>query len=307
MLALGVLAATAQATQVNSPSRYTLRHPKRERCRDGFARKVVLSSRHVHRRRVTSRRVVCVRRISARREAPAAHLRTRIDPTFKRSPTNPLAVTYSFSASALEGEHAAPLPSGVLDLYSDGLLRCSINVGGTISGGTCAVTYETFGVHTVIVKLTAEAASATETSNEDIEPYATTTALTLHGPFECESTPEAESCGYEAEVATVDENGDIPAEGSDEIAIEKSPEQEFTPAISPVRLRGPIAFRLTRTHVEGGWICSLRYGSVIETFGGPVAFVYPTPCGTTMAAYADFSDYNRLWAPSRTVSQPVVF
>jgi hypothetical protein len=68
----------------------------------------------------------------------------RLDPSFKQSPSNPLAVTYSFSASATEwvdgSERPTSLPAGFLNLYSDGLLACSINVGGSVTGGECPFT-----------------------------------------------------------------------------------------------------------------------------------------------------------------------
>jgi hypothetical protein len=60
---------------------------------------------------------------------------TALDPSFTQDPTNPLAVTYHDSASATTttGGVSAPdptLPAGILNLYNDGLLACSINVGG---------------------------------------------------------------------------------------------------------------------------------------------------------------------------------
>jgi len=110
-------------------------------------------------------------------------LHSHLDPSFVQSPSNPLAVTYAYSASATttnsEGTTSAEpnLPDGFLDLYSDGLLACSINVGGSTTGGECPVTYSATGAHQVIVTYSSGSLSATETYAEQIEPYATTTHL----------------------------------------------------------------------------------------------------------------------------------
>ena len=73
-------------------------------------------------------------------------LHVHLDPSFVQSPANPLAVTYSYSASATEAVNGvtnpiSDLPSGILNLYSDGLLKCSISVGGPTTGGEYPVTY----------------------------------------------------------------------------------------------------------------------------------------------------------------------
>ena len=87
-----------------------------------------------------------------------------------QSPTNPLAVTYFYSASATVGSENEPnLPGGILNLYSDGLLACSINVGGSITGGECLVTYQAAGPQTVVVIYSSDSVSVTETYTENIE------------------------------------------------------------------------------------------------------------------------------------------
>ena len=73
--------------------------------------------------------------------APAYAYAVELDPTFTQG-ASPLDVTYSFSASAtVNGQPDPSLPQGILDLYSDGLLACSLNVGGSVDGGTCSVDY----------------------------------------------------------------------------------------------------------------------------------------------------------------------
>jgi hypothetical protein len=103
-------------------------------------------------------------------------LHANIDPSFTRSPTNPFAVTYQYSASASEGSAGTPvasLPEGVLNLFSDGLLACSINVGGQVKGGECLVTYTKLGEHGVVVTYTSGISNGTETYVEQIEPFPT--------------------------------------------------------------------------------------------------------------------------------------
>jgi hypothetical protein len=103
-------------------------------------------------------------------------LHAHIDPSFVQSPTDPYKVTYQYSASASEGSSGTPvasLPEGVLNLFSDGLLACSINVGGQVMGGECTVTYAKLGEHGVIVTYTSGTSNGTETYVEHIEPFPT--------------------------------------------------------------------------------------------------------------------------------------
>lgn len=98
---------------------------------------------------------------------PVVHL----DPTFTQDATNQLKVTYELSADAVAGNGArSGLASGILDFYSDGLLRCSFAVTESDNSGTCTVTYKKFGLHTVITEYLSGTNSATETDQEDIEP-----------------------------------------------------------------------------------------------------------------------------------------
>jgi hypothetical protein len=197
VLATLLVPAVAQATT----KQYVLPHPKREHCRAHYVKKVERVKVREHGRTVKVRETVCVyvapKKTPVKATTPAATtpapttpapaspapivtLHSHLDPSFVQDPSNPLAVTYSYSASATETINGTPspnpnLPTGILNLYSDGLLKCSINVGGSTTGGECPVTYSATGKHTVITTYTSGTLSATETYVEQIEPYATTT------------------------------------------------------------------------------------------------------------------------------------
>ena len=106
--------------------------------------------------------------------APVIALGVSLDPTFTQNPSNPFEVTYTFNASAtVDGQPAAPgqLPSGVLDFFNDGLLASSLNVGGSVTGGTVTITYGAFGTHSVVTEYVSGTNSATTGAQpEDIEP-----------------------------------------------------------------------------------------------------------------------------------------
>lgn len=96
--------------------------------------------------------------------------RAKIDPDFTQNQTNPLDVTFTYSASATNG----PLADGVLDFYwgdssSSQTLGCSMNVDAKVTGGTCEVVFASYGKKTVTVQYVSGAMSATETDAEDIE------------------------------------------------------------------------------------------------------------------------------------------
>jgi len=205
-LAALVLPAAAFA---GTGKQYVLPHPGRERCKVHYVKKVERVKRREHHRTVKARETFCIY-VAPKPATPptappatvvasrTAHLHAHLDPSFVQSPTNPFAITYSYSASAsysTEGvseESPEPnLPEGVLNLYADGLLACSINVGGNVTGGECP-THETMGPHTVVVTYTSGQTSATETSIETVSPFpvaSTTTTLSL-GARECETKEE---------------------------------------------------------------------------------------------------------------------
>jgi hypothetical protein len=202
-LALAILIAFAcpSAAQAKTVDQYVLK--AHHHCKASYVKKVerVKVKKHGHARFV--RETFCVRAASKMAlpevvapitppapvlppstspiSAPApGHVETvlhaHIDPSFVQSPNNPYKVTYQYSASASEGSSGTPvasLPEGVLNLFSDGLLACSINVGGQVMGGECTVTYAKLGEHGVIVTYTSGTSNGTETYVEHIEPFPT--------------------------------------------------------------------------------------------------------------------------------------
>jgi hypothetical protein len=122
--------------------------------------------------------------------APHIALRAHLDPTFVQNPEDGLEVTYSYSAEAQREldtavfENEPELPNGVLSLYSDGLLVCSMNVGGGTTEGECPVTYSTYGNHTVdTIYSSGETSATTGNETEDVEPF----PKTIEGKWEAAS------------------------------------------------------------------------------------------------------------------------
>lgn len=199
LIALALALALPASASAHKPQHYRLQH-HHAHCRHGFHRKAVRR----HRRRV----VLCVQTKHHRKPHPrpidtstpaptptssapsrTVVLHAHLDPSFTRDPHNPFRVTYAFSASAtaepsgrtakLAASEPAPLPEGVLALYSDGALECAINVGGEATGGECPVTYAALGEHTVTTIYTSGETAATATEVESIQPIATTTTAAL--------------------------------------------------------------------------------------------------------------------------------
>lgn len=208
VLATGGFGIPAALAARHKHHAYVLKHPKRHDCRKGYVKRHRTVKRRKHGRVVHQHRVVCVqhhrrpkhhpkRKRPAKTIAPASstpsvatpaptpsvvRLHAHLDPSFTRDASNPFRVTYSYSASAtsepagtkatLATSEPVPLPEGVLQLYNDGLLACSKNVGGATTGGECPVTYSTLGEHTVTTVYTSGETAATETSVEHIEAVA---------------------------------------------------------------------------------------------------------------------------------------
>jgi hypothetical protein len=144
VFAVAFLASAAFGAR--QPHRYA---PKGNHCRKGY--------RKVHKRH---HKIFCVRKATKGAGKPIAvpkvRLHAHLDPTFTRDPLDPFKVTYTYSASAtqevvgrasISSEDAAPLPSGVLALYSDGKLECAVNVGSGVEGSECPVSYQALGEH----------------------------------------------------------------------------------------------------------------------------------------------------------------
>jgi hypothetical protein len=133
-------------------------------------------------------------------------LHAHLDPSYTQNTTDPFDITYRYLASATQqifsaesvavgGEEPAPLPSGVLTLYSDGRPECSILVGGPVDAGECTVEYAyDLGEHTITTTFTSGGRSATEVVKEDLLPMATRPIVTLS------YVPYAEAREYETGV-----------------------------------------------------------------------------------------------------------
>ena len=196
ILVLLVLLTFAAPTSASTKpaKRYVLKHPKHEHCKAHYVKKIETVKKREHSRAVKLRETVCVYvkpkpaattpASTPTAPAPTVSLKARLD-SAEQSPANPFAVTYIYSASATEtiGSVSKPvttLPQGVLNLYADGLLACSINVGASTSSGECPV-HESMGAHTIVVTYTSGSASATEPTIEQIKPFAAVaTSTTLH-------------------------------------------------------------------------------------------------------------------------------
>jgi len=177
LVALAVL-VVAQPASAAQPHRYTL-HGKHKHCRKGY------------RRVKRTHKTFCIKRAKKRGAALAekVKLHAHLDPTYTRNPLDPFEVTYAYSASATQepaaglatvsAEEPAPLPKGVLSFYSDGILECSVNVGGGATGDECPVEYQALGVHRVTTLYTAGEESATVTETETIEPLSTSVLLNV--------------------------------------------------------------------------------------------------------------------------------
>jgi hypothetical protein len=114
--------------------------------------------------------------------------RPSIDPAYVQDASNPLLVTWTYSAGVTDGT----LPLGTLSLtvYQHNAVAasggCTINVGGFVTGGTCALTLPAYGNYDVTVNYAGSSSSVASTSStdtEDIEnpnsstPTTTTTTL----------------------------------------------------------------------------------------------------------------------------------
>jgi hypothetical protein len=237
LVALAASLIVPTAVQAKPAKQYVLKHPKHEHCKAHYTRKVEKVKVREHGRMVKVRETFCVYIVPKKAPvtattpagttltpttptpaspAPIVTLQAHLDPSFVQNPSNPLAVTYSYSASATETVDGVPkptpsLPSGILNLYSDGLLKCSINVGGSTTGGECSVT-STIGAHTVVTTYISGSTSATETDTEQINPFTTTTTLNVSAPSTCAEhylrPPEATGCAaYHISASAFDQNG----------------------------------------------------------------------------------------------------
>lgn len=188
--------------------------------------------------------------------------RAKVDPSFTQNPTNPLTVTYDYSASATESDGSlqlnlatgGALPAGVLDFYSQTEpgsggqeLFCSINVGGATSSGQCPITYGQFGAYRVTTEyIPNQTTAVTETDVETIAAIPTTTTLTVTKDS-CGTTGDAglpyppgpdgiPYCAYTMSTSVVDANGNTPP-GSTTVRV-SAPQSDGNTATLSTRSQG---------------------------------------------------------------------
>jgi hypothetical protein len=277
-----------------SSARAKVRH-----CPRGYVRKLVRVRERRHGHVVRVRVARCVRK-KAVRPKPTVSYRAGVDPTFTQSPTNPLAVTYAYSATATATVGGAAtnlaatdqLPSGILNFYSSVTpggprsLYCSTNVGGAISAASCPITYTETGTYQVTTEYIPNAASAvTETDTETIVPFGTTTSVSAT-PVACEHAPpnlqpnldETETC-YVMTTGGVDQNG-VALTGS--VAISFSGQSAGT--------------------VPLGKTCTLEVAYDPQNYSaGPTSEVFSPDCMTDMA-YLQASSPGQVTAWSVTAA-----
>jgi hypothetical protein len=222
-IALSVVLATNASAKTYIPK-------KEHACKTGYRQETISRRERKHHRivRVKVRECVSVPKVKPITAAPpvsaapaptppttpptAPTITAHLDPSFTQDSTNPLEVTYSYSASASSQlTDAQPvqvnLPAGILNLYSNGLLECSMNVGGLTAGGSCEVTYASYGTQSVVVTYESGSTSATDTETEDIEPptpptpLATTTVLSVD--------PNSVAPNFTFDASVTDANGPV--------------------------------------------------------------------------------------------------
>jgi hypothetical protein len=204
-----VLPASAAATTVKQYKPKT-----HARCRTHYVRRRETVKEHKHGKVVKVKETFCVyvapKAAKPTAAAPTASLAVKLDPTFVQSPTNPLDVTYTYSASAtVAGSPDPSLPAGVLELFSDGLLACSENVGAQTSAGTCAVTYSSFGAHTVNTVYDSGTNSATTGNESEIIEPPSVAPSTVNGTWPTDTpTISVSMSGSTAQVTLTDSNFD---------------------------------------------------------------------------------------------------
>ena len=188
-----ILIALLSLAFATSASAQTYIPKKGHACKSGYIRKEVtkreLKGKRPHRRviRVKVRECVSVAKtkpgatpVGITTPTVAPTITAHLDPTFTQDPDDPLDVTYNYSASAQSQlTDTQPvqvnLPAGILNLYSNGLLACSLNVGGSTAGGDCPVTYAAYGDESIIVTYESGTTSATSgPEDEAILPPAPT-------------------------------------------------------------------------------------------------------------------------------------
>lgn len=296
-------------------------------CRAGFEKRTEYRHERRHHRRVRVRVVVCVRKPKPKHKpspqqtttppspdgsttttpAPTIAYQAHVDPTFVQSPTNPLAVSFSYSASAtatsgtttVSLSTTGSLPLGVLQLdvqtaqgSGNEALACSMNVGGSVTGGTCPVVFPSSGnwtVTTTYIVSSTNSVSASETV--DVLPYSTTTTLIT-------STTSSRT---DYSIGVVDQNGNsVLPQGNATYTITDATTGQ-TIATVPDDGSGDVAFEVVVGDFNG------RYESAIAEVGSGAAIapIDPSDTFTITASYAPTFDNG--WSASSSAPQALVF
>lgn len=158
---LVIPATGATAGAASHVKSYPLDHART--CRAGFVKRTERHGKHGR------RYVACVEIPKAPAAVPVP-VRAAIDPSFTQSSSDPLSVTFSYSASDVG---ATSLPDGVLTLTiqqtgaAGATSTCTANVGGSVTGGSCTVELPSYGDWDLVVTYSGgsdvSATSATET------------------------------------------------------------------------------------------------------------------------------------------------
>lgn len=233
-------AATASATLVKHY------YPKtHQRCRTHYVRKSVRVRERKHHKWVKVKRAECVYvkpkpkhktqptptpapKPPTTTPAPTVHFAAQVDPSYTQSATDPLAVTFDYSAGATSTASdgattnlaaIASLPAGILNFYSATepgqagmVLECSLNVGGAAVGGTCPITYPSAGSYTVETQYIPNGTTAvTATDVANVQAYSTTTsdAITQTGCAAPQAAPNnttTYACSYTVTSNVLDQN-----------------------------------------------------------------------------------------------------
>jgi hypothetical protein len=153
-----VIGALVAIPAVSSSAAVHTNYPlgKHGQCRPGYAKRLRLRWVDAKGRHLKRRYIDCVWRPTvlpvASPSSPVVVLGVSLDPSYLQSATNPLQVTWSYSASATSGGQSVnELPAGVLDFYSSGVLVKSTSVGGYVSSSAATVTYSGYGNQVVEV------------------------------------------------------------------------------------------------------------------------------------------------------------
>lgn len=134
----------------------------------------------------------------------SANLRAVIDPTFTQNPSNPLQVTFTYSASITDGT----LPTGTLSLMvtAPGSVSssggCTMDVGGAVYQGTCTVTLPYYGEWQVTTTYAGGVSGATSTETVNIPGVNASTGTTAPPQPSAPSTTQAPTTTTQAPTTT---------------------------------------------------------------------------------------------------------